>query len=126
MLNSRMSRRSFLGVSAAGRAATVLDWNKINAFAEKMETRQDYPTVAIGAGRGGFCCAAHLAQQGDCVRLVPLDDLIYFKASDKYTGIITRQGESLIRKPIFFSPERFAAEAGPYFIWRLSSWPPRR
>ena len=52
MLNSRMSRRSFLGVSAAGLAATVLDWNRINAFAEKMGARQDYPTVVIGAERG--------------------------------------------------------------------------
>ena len=86
MLDSRMSHCSFLGVAAAGLAATVLNWNKINAF----------------------------------------DDVIYFKASDKHTEVITRQGESLIRKPIFISPERVAAEAGPYFIWRLSSWPPRR
>jgi secreted PhoX family phosphatase len=41
MLNSRMSRRSFLGVAAAGLAATVLDWNKINAVAEKMGARLD-------------------------------------------------------------------------------------
>jgi hypothetical protein len=69
---------------------------------------------------------AYLAQRGEGVRLVRVDDVIYFKASDKYTEVITRQGESLIRKPIFISPERSAAEAGPYFIWRLSSWPPRR
>jgi hypothetical protein len=126
MLNSRMSRRSFFGVAAAGLAATVLDWNKIKAFAEKMGARQDYPTVVIAAGLGGLCCAAYLAQQGDCVRLVPVGDVIYFKASDKYTEVMTHQGESLIRKPIFISPERFAAEAGRHFIWRLSSWPPRR
>ena len=95
MLNSRMSRRSFFGVSAAGLAATVLDWNKINAVAEKMGARQDYPTVVIGAGRGGLCCAAYLAQQGDCVRMIPVDDVIYFKASDKHTEVITQQGESL-------------------------------
>ena len=70
MLNSRMSRRSFLGVSAAGLAATVLDWNKIKAFADKMGARQDYPTVVIGAGLGGLCCAAYLAQQGVPVTLV--------------------------------------------------------
>ena len=94
-MNSRMSRRSFLGVSAAGLATTVLDWNKINAVAEKTGARQDYPTVVIGAGRGGLCCAAYLAQQGDCVRMIPVDDVIYFKASDKHTEVITRQGESL-------------------------------
>lgn len=94
-MDSRMPRRSFFGVSAAGLAATALDWNKINAFAEKMGARQDYPTVVIGAGRGGLCCAAYLAQRGEGVRLVRVDDVIYFKASDKYTEVITRQGESL-------------------------------
>ena len=115
MLNSRMSRRSFLGVSAAGLAATVLDWNKINAFAETIGARQDYPTVVIGAGLGGLCCGAYLAQQGDCVRLVPVDDVIYFKASDKYTEVITRQGESLIRKPI----KDLAGELDPGTFWQI-------
>ncbi|MBI5580473.1 MAG: NAD(P)/FAD-dependent oxidoreductase [Deltaproteobacteria bacterium] len=51
-------------------AATVLDWSKIKAFADKMGEGQDYPTVVIGAGLGGLCCAAYLAQQGVPVTLV--------------------------------------------------------
>jgi DNA-binding LytR/AlgR family response regulator len=39
-------------------------------------------------------------QHGDSVRLIPVDDVIYFKAQDKYTQVITLEGESLIRKPI--------------------------
>jgi len=39
-------------------------------------------------------------QQGDGIRLIPVAEVIYFKAGDKYTAVITRQGESLIRKPI--------------------------
>jgi DNA-binding LytR/AlgR family response regulator len=39
-------------------------------------------------------------QHGDGVRLVHVDDVIYFKAEDKYTTVITREGESLVRKPI--------------------------
>ncbi len=39
-------------------------------------------------------------QQGDGIRLIPVGGVIYFKAGDKYTAVITRQGESLIRKPI--------------------------
>ena len=54
-------------------------------------------------------------QQGDGVRLVPVDDVIYFKASDKYTEVITRQGESLIRKPI----KELAGELDPGTFWQI-------
>lgn len=39
-------------------------------------------------------------QHGDGVRLIHVDEVIYFKAEDKYTTVITREGESLVRKPI--------------------------
>lgn len=39
-------------------------------------------------------------QLGDGIRLIPVDEVIFFRAGDKYTAVITRQGESLIRKPI--------------------------
>jgi len=39
-------------------------------------------------------------QHGDGVRLVAVDEVIYFKALDKYTQVITKEGEALIRKPI--------------------------
>lgn len=39
-------------------------------------------------------------QHGDGVRLIPVDDVIYFKAQDKYTLVITREGESLIKKSV--------------------------
>jgi len=39
-------------------------------------------------------------QRRDSVELVPVRDVIYFQASDKYTAVITRSGESLIRKSI--------------------------
>lgn len=51
-------------------------------------------------------------QHGDGVRLILVDDILYFKASDKYTQVITHEGESLIRTPIrelaeSLDPERF-------------------
>jgi DNA-binding LytR/AlgR family response regulator len=51
-------------------------------------------------------------QHGDGVRLLPVDEVIYFKAEDKYTTVFTREGESLIRKSIKdlveeLDPERF-------------------
>jgi DNA-binding LytR/AlgR family response regulator len=40
------------------------------------------------------------ASQGDAVRQIAVDDVLYFQASDKYTCVITREGESLIRTPL--------------------------
>jgi DNA-binding LytR/AlgR family response regulator len=49
-----------------------------------------------GAGRLQYLRIQH----GDGVRMIHVDDVIYFKAEDKYTTVITREGESLVRKPI--------------------------
>jgi DNA-binding LytR/AlgR family response regulator len=54
-------------------------------------------------------------QHGDGVRLIPVDDVIYFKAQDKYTLVITREGESLIRKPI----KELAAELDQEKFWQI-------
>ncbi len=52
-------------------------------------------------------------QHGDGVRLIPVEDVIYFQSKDKYTAVITREGEALIRKSIRelteeLDPDRFA------------------
>ena len=55
------------------------------------------------------------AQQGEEIRLVPVEEVLYFKASDKYTMVITKDGESLIRKPI----KELANELDPNKFWRI-------
>jgi DNA-binding LytR/AlgR family response regulator len=50
---------------------------------------------------------------GDTVKMIPLEEVCYFQASDKYTGVVTRDGEALIRIPLKellpqLPPERFA------------------
>jgi DNA-binding LytR/AlgR family response regulator len=37
---------------------------------------------------------------GSTVRLIPVEDVLYFHADDKYTSVVTIDGEALIRKPI--------------------------
>jgi DNA-binding LytR/AlgR family response regulator len=37
------------------------------------------------------------ALKGDVVQQIPVDEVLYFQASDKYTCVLTREGESLIR-----------------------------
>jgi DNA-binding LytR/AlgR family response regulator len=40
------------------------------------------------------------ALKGEEVRQIAVDDVLYFQAADKYTCVITREGESLIRTPL--------------------------
>ena len=49
------------------------------------------------------------------VRLIPVDEVCYFKASDKYTVVRTRDGEFLIRKTI----SALGEELDPDRFWRV-------
>jgi DNA-binding LytR/AlgR family response regulator len=40
------------------------------------------------------------ALRGELVQQIPVDDVLYFQAADKYTCVMTREGESLIRMPL--------------------------
>lgn len=55
------------------------------------------------------------AQYQDGVRLIPINDVCYFKASDKYTVVRTRDHEALIRKPI----KALAKELDPKTFWQV-------
>lgn len=54
-------------------------------------------------------------QHGDGVMVLPVDEICYFKAGDKYTLVITEDGESLIKKPI----KELAQELNPERFWRI-------
>ncbi|HOP48663.1 MAG TPA: LytTR family DNA-binding domain-containing protein [Desulfobacteraceae bacterium] len=54
-------------------------------------------------------------QQGDGIRLIATQDVCYFKAGDKYTIVVTKEGESLIRKPI----KELADELDPEHFWQI-------
>jgi DNA-binding LytR/AlgR family response regulator len=40
------------------------------------------------------------AGAGNTVKMIPVEDVCYFKATDKYTAVVTRDGEALIRLPL--------------------------
>ena len=40
------------------------------------------------------------ASLGNSMRMISVDEVLYFRAEDKYTKVVTRDGEALIRKPI--------------------------
>lgn len=54
-------------------------------------------------------------QQGDGIRLIAVKDVCYFKAGDKYTIVITKQDEALIRKPI----RELSDELDPERFWQI-------
>jgi DNA-binding LytR/AlgR family response regulator len=55
------------------------------------------------------------APRGDEVRLIPVNEVYYFKASDKYTIVMTSDGESLIRKTI----KTLVEELDPQQFWQV-------
>lgn len=50
------------------------------------------------------------ALKGEGVQQIAVDDVCYFQASDKYTCVITREGESLIRMPLAELAQQLDAE----------------
>jgi DNA-binding LytR/AlgR family response regulator len=55
------------------------------------------------------------AQQGSEVRLIPVEEVCFFKASDKYTQVMTKEGEFLIKKSI----SGLSHELDPDRFWRI-------
>ena len=54
------------------------------------------------------------ASRGAAVRLITVDEILYFKADNKYTLVITSDGESLIRKTI----RELVDELDPELFWQ--------
>lgn len=55
------------------------------------------------------------ASVGAQIRLVPVDDVLFFQSDLKYTRVVTRDGESLIRKPL----KELIDELDPAQFWQV-------
>ncbi|MEW6375198.1 MAG: NAD(P)-binding protein, partial [Thermodesulfobacteriota bacterium] len=101
MLNKRISRRSFLTISAMTAASFALDWKKIVAHAASLGPKGNYPTVIIGAGLGGLCCGAYLSKFGIPVTVVEQHDIpggyatSFDRAGGKFTFEVSLHGTSI-------------------------------
>jgi DNA-binding LytR/AlgR family response regulator len=52
---------------------------------------------------------------GDAVRLIAVDDVLFFQAGDKYTRVVSRDGEAWIRMPI----KELVAALDPSCFWQV-------
>jgi DNA-binding LytR/AlgR family response regulator len=77
----------------------------LTALLAKLAARADGPTplkwirAALGAS----------------MKLIAIDDVLYFRAEDKYTKVVTADGEALIRKPI----KELYEELDPDAFWQV-------
>ncbi|MBI3147592.1 MAG: response regulator transcription factor [Betaproteobacteria bacterium] len=55
------------------------------------------------------------ATRGSLLRMIPVEEILFFRAEDKYTRVLTREGESLIRKPI----KELVEELDPARFWQI-------
>jgi DNA-binding LytR/AlgR family response regulator len=55
------------------------------------------------------------ASAGSTVRLVPVDEVIYFCSDEKYTRVVTRAGEHFIKRPI----RELLTELDPRHFWQI-------
>ena len=58
------------------------------------------PGAAPGAGFGGGPLKIIRAAVGNAVRMIPVEEVCYFQSADKYTSVVTRDAELLIRTPL--------------------------
>ncbi|MFN9102096.1 MAG: LytTR family DNA-binding domain-containing protein, partial [Betaproteobacteria bacterium] len=55
------------------------------------------------------------ASIGSQIRLIPVDDVLFFQSDAKYTRVVTREGESLIRKAL----KDLLDEVDPQQFWQV-------
>ena len=71
------------------------------------------------AGRLGVKAAEHLrwirASVGSNVRLIPVEEVLFFQSDEKYTRVVTCDSEVLIRKPI----KELLDELDPAKFWQI-------
>ncbi len=55
------------------------------------------------------------ASLGAAMKLIPTEDVLYFQAEDKYTKVVTAEGDALIKKPI----KELFDELDPDGFWQI-------
>ena len=96
---------------------------RIAKVVERLKRRLDTPPLDLGALLSKLAARepAHpplkwvRATLGNTMQMIGVDDVIYFQAEDKYTKVVTREGEALIKKPI----KELYDELDPEAFWQI-------
>lgn len=89
--------------------------------AQALQLAVDQLRGLFGAGAPGAAAAAAprlavvQAQTGATVRLVPIEQVIYFEAADKYVRVVTAEREHLIRTPL----KELLPQLDPAAFWQV-------
>lgn len=76
-------------------SSTLAQWRKLLAAAGAGA-----PPQGAGAAPLKLIAASEAGSSGNVVRMVPVDEVQYFEAADKYVRVLTATGEYLIRTPL--------------------------
>ncbi|MDM0074309.1 LytTR family DNA-binding domain-containing protein [Variovorax sp. J2P1-59] len=90
-------------------ASTLAQWRKVLAAAGEG---------APSAGNGGplkLIAASEAGSSGSSVRMVPIDEVQYFEAADKYVRVLTATHEYLIRTPL----KQLLPQLDPNLFWQV-------
>jgi DNA-binding LytR/AlgR family response regulator len=84
--------------------------------ARLAEAPQDLAAlIARLAARDGGHLKWIRASLGNAMRMIAVDDVLYFQAEDKYTKVVAADGEALIKKPI----KELYEELDPEAFWQV-------
>ena len=88
---------------------------RIGAVPPSLDSLVEQLAERLGGGRQ----AEHLrwikASVGSQVRLIPVEEVLFFQSDEKYTRVVTCDGEALIRKPI----RELLDELDPARFWQI-------
>jgi DNA-binding LytR/AlgR family response regulator len=94
----------------------------VQRLRERMGTRPADLDSLVGALAARLAPAGrgeHLrwikASVGSNVRLIPVEEVLFFQSDEKYTRVVTREAECLIRKPI----RELLEELDPAKFWQV-------
>lgn len=94
---------------------------RIAKVVERLKQRLTAPPVDIGAMLARLARREHgglrwiRASLGATMRMISIDDVLFFQAEDKYTRVATADGDALIRKPI----RELFDELDPATFWQV-------
>ena len=95
---------------------------RIGKVVERLRTRVSTPPPDISAllarladRDGGMPLKWIRASLGNAMKLIAIEDVLYFQAEDKYTKVVTADGDALIKKPI----RELYEELDPDSFWQI-------